>query len=318
MMKNDKIAAALDSAVISEETADRMYERIRASKAGRGQRKISMIAAAFGIVAVISSVLFVIGTRGESAVVDTPQSNTGIIQDNEDAEIQQGIVDEEWIEEHSSLTQLVIEADKSSAGFYGLLQRFEGDFNELDSIMTSDSILKMPEYLPDGFELSGVIIQLYVTEQDLNEAVQPETSFVSGQKLYQYYQFSDSILDNIKTIQAVYSNNSGEYIHFMAMLSQQPERAEIPGYINVYDAEIAGFDNSFYYTDSKKKFCFADKSIENIEYINIEKIGHQEREAILETALIIMENGCFDTVNYNVWSVTVSTDELLKVLGSLA
>lgn len=330
-MKNEKIVSAFDAVELPKETSERIYSEIvfaeRKKRHTVSKRFAAVLTAAIITVLAAGTVLAevviprIISVKEEQTKV-TPDGEiiTETIEyDVYDAEPEVPY-DYDWLVENSSFTKLAIESDAPyCAGFYGLNERADGDYEKLETLVSSSSVLRLPGYISEGFELKDSHINLYLTKEDAADAVKVSDTFVSEGVIYQCYQMPDSITDNIGYIGAVFSNGSGEEISITASLSETlTDGIGAKPDVKVSFAEIDGFEKVICLTDSKQNYCMAYRCIEPIENIAFDNIGNEERAAMHGVEVLSFGDSELCVEEYSVSSETVCMEELLKILESLA
>lgn len=294
-MKNEKIISALDSVVLSEEASQRIYENVVSEKTAPcrrvSKRFVAVLAAVLVIVLAAGTVAATVIISGqkkyEYTIVDMEGNvSYGSAEYTEDTDSQEDVYNLEWLKNNSSYTVLAIESNSSSTSFSGLCRNVY-DYDELKALIPDESLLQLPQYVPEGFEFSEAYIGLYLTEEDVSNASKIGEAFMSEGSIYQCYQFPESIEDNIECVTVVYVNADGEQIKFMSMLVSGFVGISTQKDVKVTTPYIKGFEKALCTVDSERTYCAAQNSIE------------------------------LDAENYVVYSKDVEKEELIKMLESL-
>ncbi len=332
MMKNEKIVSAFDAVVLSEEDSQRIYGKILSPEEQKPRHTVSRRFAA-----VLAAVLVMILAAGtvlaeviEPMLTKIREESTAVTPDGEiiTEVFEYDVYDEEpeinydhdWLVENCSLTKLAIDSEAPyCAGFYGLYERADGDYEKLESLIPDNCVLRLPEYIPEGFELKTSQVALYLTEEDAMGAEKAVETFVSDGTIYQCYQLPDSVTDNIRYADASFVNRDGDEITFFGNLSEDiVSKIGAEPDVKVSFAEIEGFEKVICLTDSKQNYCMAYRGIDPIASIAFDNIGNEER-AKMHGVEVLDFGGCqFRVESYSAYSSTVSMEELLRILESLA
>lgn len=323
-MKNEKIVSAFDSIALSEEASQRMYESIVSS----AEHKPKRIASKRFVTVLAAAIVMVLAAGTVFAKVVLPELNkeevSRVTMDGEiitgtivyDIDTESDTENNEWLNEHSSYTKLAVESKNKSTGFCGLNTSTD-NYNEFESLITENGMLSVPEYIPEGFEFSKAYVRLYITEEDAEGAVQEET-FIFDDTLYQCFQFPESIKDNVETITVEYCSDSGEKISFMSTLLAGEFYLSAEKNAEVKVLNIKGFDKAICVSDKLMTSCAAVNYINPVTVLTANSVGYKERAEFHKTDELDLGNVKYYMENYTVKSETVSADELLKILESLA
>ncbi len=331
-MKNEKIITAFDSVTLSEKESQEIYRKILSQTKQKPKHTVSRrfvaVLAAVLVMALAAGTVFaevIIPMLTTVKVEKTTVTMDGeIITETVEYEIYdvppEPTYDFDWLIENCSLTKLTIDSEAPyCAGFYGLYERADGDYEKLESLIPDDGVLQLPGYMPDGFELKSSLITLYVTEEDALGAEKAVETFVSDGTIYQCYQLPDSVTDNIRYAGATFVNSEGDEIGFFGDLNEVlPVGIGAEADVKVKFADIEGFEKVICLTDSKQNYCMAYRHIEPIENIAFDNIGNEERAQMHGVEVLEFGGTEFCVESYSVYSKTVSMDELLRILESLA
>ncbi len=331
-MKNEKIITAFDSVTLSEKDSREIYEKILSKTEQKPKHTVSRrfvaVLAAVLVMALAAGTVFaevIIPMLTTVKVEKTTVTMDGeIITETVEYEVYdvppEPEYDYDWLVENCSFTKLTMESDAPyCVGLYGLSTSVDGDYEKLESLIPDDGVLKLPGYMPEGFELKSSSIALYVTEEDALGAEKAVETFVSDGHMYQCYQLPDSVTDNIRYAGATFVNSDGDEISFFGDICEVVASgigAEAD--VKVEFTEIEGFEKVICLSDSKKNYCMAYRHIEPIKYVSEFNIGNEERAEMYGVELLDMGSGEFCVESYSVDSETVSMDELLKILESFA